>query len=302
LPSKARTIDTTVRLVGTRTNLNAPLRDPRRIVAVAPSNTEILHALGLGRRIVGVDRWSDYPPRVLRLPQIGSDLHVDIDKVTALEPDVVVASLHVPGMEDNLTAYEAAGLRYVAVGGRGLDGIWEDMRAIGHYLGRASRAAALIERTQQRMASVRARYGPVCDRPRVHWEWSARPVVAAQKSWITEMIEMAGGQNAYADLDVESIRLDPTAAIARQPDVVVACWCGARKLPTVQRILDRPGWQDTPAIHNRRVAVFAEDLFGRPGPRLAEGLERLARLLHPELQENQPSPPPQSSETLRRHR
>jgi iron complex transport system substrate-binding protein len=63
--------------------------------------------------------------------------------------------------------------------------------------------------------------------------------------------------------------------------VIVACWCGARKLPTVQRILDRPGWQTTPAVRERRVAVFAEDLFGRPGPRLAEGLERLARLLHP---------------------
>jgi iron complex transport system substrate-binding protein len=65
--------------------------------------------------------------------------------------------------------------------------------------------------------------------------------------------------------------------------VVVACWCGARKLPSVQRISTRPGWEGTPAIRNGRVAVFAEDLFGRPGPRLAQGLERLARLLHPEL-------------------
>jgi iron complex transport system substrate-binding protein len=271
-----------MRLVGYRTNLAQPLSEPRRIVAIAPSNTEILHALGLGRRIVGVDHWSDYPPRVKRLPQIGSDLRVDTDKVVALQPDVVVASLHVPGMEDNLPNFEQAGLPYLALGGRGLDGVWQDMRTIGFYLGRAQRAEALIALTQQRMASVQARYGTATLRPRVHWEWSARPVVAARQSWITELLHMAGAENAYADLDVESIRITPEQAIARQPDIVVACWCGARKLPTVQRLLDRPGWTTTPAVRNRRVAVFAEDLFGRPGPRLADGLERLAQLLHPE--------------------
>src|SRR5437899_7615074 len=109
-----------MRLEGWRTNLSGPL-DARRIVAVAPSNTEILHALGLGRRIVGVDSWSDYPPRVLRLPRLGSDLHVDVNRVAALRPDVVVASLHVPGMQDNVPAFEQAGLAYVAVGGCGLE-------------------------------------------------------------------------------------------------------------------------------------------------------------------------------------
>jgi iron complex transport system substrate-binding protein len=270
-----------MRIVGWRTNLSGPLANPRRIVAIAPSNTEILHALGLGRRIVGVDRWSDYPPRVRTLPQIGSDLRVDVDQVAALAPDVVVASLHVPGMEDNLPAFESAGFAYLALGGRGLDGVWQDMRTIGHYLGRTERAEALIQATQARMSAVHARYGSASARPRVHWEWSARPVVAARRSWITEMLHLAGAENAYIDLDVESVRVTPEEAIGRQPDVIVACWCGARKLPTVQRILDRPGWQTTPAVRERRVAVFAEDLFGRPGPRLAEGLERLARLLHP---------------------
>src|ERR1700737_722315 len=75
-----------MRIEGWRTNLPAPVPHVRRIVAIAPSTTEILHALGLGRRIVGVDRWSDYPPRVLRLPQIGSDLHVDVERVATCSP------------------------------------------------------------------------------------------------------------------------------------------------------------------------------------------------------------------------
>jgi iron complex transport system substrate-binding protein len=270
-----------MRIEGWRTNLAGPVPRVARIVSIAPSTTEILHALGLGRRIVGVDRWSDYPPRVLRLPQVGSDLRVDVERVAALEPDLVVASLHVPGMEDNLPAFEQAGFKYLALGGLGLDGIWEDMRVIGRYLGRSDRASELIEETRERMARVAARSASFSKRPRVHWEWSAHPFVAARRSWITELLEMAGGENIYIDLDVESVRVAPEDAIARQPDVVVACWCGARKLPTVERILTRPGWQDTPAVRDRRVAVFKEDLFGRPGPRLAQGLEQLAALLSP---------------------
>jgi iron complex transport system substrate-binding protein len=271
-----------MRIEGWRTNLSAPVANVRRIVSIAPSSTEILHALGLGRRIVGVDRWSDYPPRVLKLPRVGSDLRVDVERVAELKPDLVVASLHVPGMEDNLPAFERAGFAYLALGGVGLDGIWEDMRVIGRYLAREQRAEALIADTRARMAQVAARASAANGaRPRVHWEWSAHPFVAARRSWITELLEMAGGQNAYSDLDVESVRVTPADAIARQPDVVVACWCGARKLPSVERILARPGWQDTPAIRQRRVAVFKEDLFGRPGPRLAQGLEQLATLLSP---------------------
>jgi iron complex transport system substrate-binding protein len=272
-----------MRIVGWRTNLEAPVPHARRIVSIAPSNTEILHALGLGRRIVGVDRWSDYPPRVRTLPQVGSDLHIDVDRVAALDPDLVVASLHVPGMEDNLPLFSASGLPYLAVGGEGLDGIWHDLRLIGRFVGRLPRAEMLVGSMQSRMAFVAARCAALPERPRVHWEWSGRPVVAARRSWVTEMIQMAGGSNVYTDLDVESQRVSVEEAVGRQPEVVVACWCGARKLPTVQRILDRPGWESTPAVRSGRVAVFAEDLFGRPGPRLADGLERLAKLLHPEL-------------------
>lgn len=278
-----------MRLEGWRTNLAAPV-PARRIVSITPSNTEILHALGLGRRVVGVDRWSDYPPRVRSLPNVGSDLHVDVDRVLALQPDLVVAGLHVPGMEDNLPLFEQAGLPYVAVGGVGLAGVWQDMRVIGRFTSREVRAERLITDTRRRMAAVAARYASATPRPRVHWEWSGRPHVAARRSWVTELLRLAGGENAYADLDVESARVTLEEAVARQPDVVVACWCGARTLPTEQRVRGRPGWEATPAVRNGRVAVFSEDLFGRPGPRLAEGLERLARLLHPEIEPAAASP------------
>jgi iron complex transport system substrate-binding protein len=247
-------------------------------VSVGPSNTEILHALGLGLRIVGVDRWSDYPPRVRSLPQVGSDLRVDISRVVELEPDVVVASLHVPGMEDNLPAFERAGLSYVGVGGVGLSGVWDDVHAIGWWLGRQARAAALVERMRGEMASIAADVPARGPRPKVHWEWSAHPVVAGRRSWITELLELVGADNAYADLDVESVRVPLDEVCRRQPDLVVACWCGVRRLPTVDKVLARPGWSAVTAFAERRVRVLSEAYFGRPGPRLVDGLRQLATL------------------------
>ncbi len=266
-----------MRVEGWRTNLERPLADARRIVSVGPSNTEILHALGLGRRIVGVDRWSDYPPRVQKLPRVGSDLHVDVSQVRALHPDLVVASLHVPGMEANIAGFQTAALKYVAVGGVGLKGVWQDIHTIGHYLGRESRADTLVRNMQRAMQAIT----PPANgrRPRVHWEWSAHPVVAGRRSWITELLEMAGAENAYANLDVESVRITLEQAAASQPDLVVACWCGVRTLPSVERVLRRPGWDILRAFEQQHVAVLSEAYFGRPGPRLVQGLEQLATLL-----------------------
>ena len=255
------------------------MRQPRCIVSVGPSNTEILHALGLGRRIVGVDRWSDYPPRVRRLPRVGSDLRVDVSLVSELEPDLVVASLHVPGMETNLSGFDRAGLKYVAVGGVGLNGVWDDIRTIGRYVGRDTRAEALVREMRRAMDAVAT--GTARRRVRVHWEWSAHPVVAARRSWITELLDMAGAENAYGDLDAESVRVTLEEAASRQPDLVVACWCGVRQLPNVERVLRRPGWQRLTAFERGRVAVLSEAYFGRPGPRLVQGLEQLAALLSP---------------------
>jgi iron complex transport system substrate-binding protein len=217
---------------------------------------------------------------VQALPRVGSDLRVDIASVVSLRPDLVVASLHVPGMEANLPAFESAGLAYVAVGGVGLSGVWEDLRVIGRYLGREERSEALIASMQTRMAEVRVgRERRTGHPPRVHWEWSAHPVVAGRRSWITELLELVGAQNVYADLDVESVRVSHAEALRRAPDVVVACWCGVRRLPSVEKVLSRPGWQASPAIQHRRVAVLSEAYFGRPGPRLIQGLEQLAGVL-----------------------
>src|SRR5262249_61834301 len=101
--------------------------------------------------------------------------------------------------------------------------------------------------------------------------------------WRGPLRESAGAGKVYSVPGVRRFRFTGEGAVARQPDVVVACWCGFLEPPSVDRICNRPGWENVPAVRAGRVAVVAEDLFGRPGPRLADGLQRLAGLLHPEL-------------------
>jgi iron complex transport system substrate-binding protein len=257
---------------------------PRRIVSLSPSNTEILCALGLVRRLVGVDRWSDYPPAVARLPKVGRDLEIDLEKVAALEPDLVVACLSVPGMERNVAGMAAAGLPHISLEPAGLDSIYDNIRIAGRATGRASRAEALAAALATRLETVGARAQTADSRPRVYWEWWPKPpVAAAGTGWISRIIALAGGENVFGSVHQDTLRPSDDDVRAAAPDVIVACWCGARTPPHPAKIAARAGWEDLPAMRAGRVYTVPERFFARPGPRLADGAELLLGLLHPEL-------------------
>lgn len=257
---------------------------PARIVSLSPSNTEILCALGLRRRLVGVDKWSDHPPSVARLPRVGRGTDIDVAAVAALRPDLVVASLSVPGMERNLPRLEEAGLPFVTLEPNGLDTVYANIRLAARATDRAARGERLAADMERRLALARERAARAGSRPRVYWEWWPKPLVAAAGSgWMTELIAMAGGANVFADAGTDTVRPTPEEVGEREPEVIVACWCGARTPPRTSRLGGRAGWETVPAVRTGRVHVVPEALFGRPGPRLADGLELLVSLLHPEL-------------------
>jgi iron complex transport system substrate-binding protein len=256
---------------------------PGRIVSLVASNTEIVCALGLPERLVGLDNFSDYPPEVQHLPRVGRDLEIDAGKVAALEPDLVLASLSVPGMERNLAGLEAAQLKFIPVRPVGWEGLWRTIQEVATACGVPERAVALVTELKARTTTIAERMRSVTDRPRVYWEWWPKPpITAGGPSWITEMCRLAGGLNCFADLDIESRTVEADAVRERDPEVVVLCWCGAHKLPDPTMVAQRPGWQTISALKTGRVHAVLEPHFGRPGPRLIDGLEELARLLHPE--------------------
>jgi iron complex transport system substrate-binding protein len=251
---------------------------PRRIVSLAPSSTEILCALGVGDRLVGVDKWSDYPAHVQTLPKVGR-IEADPEAVMALHPDLVVACTSVPGMERNVERLEAHGLVLAVAEPTDLLGTLRSIRTIGQAIGRAAEADALVAAMEERIArvaDVARRAEPIS----VYWEWWPKPLsAAAGRGWMTGLIDSAGGRNVFADVDASSVRPADQDVIARDPATIFVCWCGAKTPPDVEQIRGRTGWGAMRAITDARVYAMPEGLFARPGPRLVEGLERLASAL-----------------------
>jgi iron complex transport system substrate-binding protein len=242
-----------------------------RLVSICPSNTEIACVLGLGDALVGLDRSSDFPPEVTeRLPRVGPDLTVDVDAIAALKPDLVLSSLSVPGMEKNLEGLDRAGIAHVVLDARSIDDVFRSIRLVGRLFGRGEHAERVVAGMRGRLDAVGARAASLAKRPRVFLEWWPKPVIVpGRQCWTTEMIRIAGGEPLFADLDVRSTPIEADAVPPRRPDILLTCWCGVpheRQKP--EKMLERPGWSG--------VAYAAEErFFGRPGPRLVDGVEWL---------------------------
>ncbi|MFN3652685.1 MAG: helical backbone metal receptor [Armatimonadota bacterium] len=261
-----------------------PARVPRRIVSLCPSNTEILHALGLLDRVVGVDDWSDWPPQVAEKPCVGPDLGVDLDRVEALRPDLVIASLSVPGMERNVEGLRRRGLPHLVLDGHSLGEIWESIRTVGRATGTAERAEAVIAGLQERIQRVRAAVARARRRPRVYWEWWPKPLFSpGGRNWLTPLSELAGCASVTRHVDAAAARPEPEEIVRTNPELILLAWTGvATEKVRPEVVRRRPGWQEITAVRTGRIHVMEEGLFCRPSPRLIDGLEQLAALAHPE--------------------
>lgn len=247
-----------------------------RIVSLACSNTEIVAALGCGDRLVGVDDHSDFPEDAVReLPRLGPDLSIDVDAVARLEPDLVLASLTLPGHERVVERIDRAGLRWIAPDPQSLADVYRDIRDIAALLGVPERAAALVDGMESAM--------PPCapTGTRVLVEWWPKPVIApGKRSWVNQVLERAGAVNPFADRDRRSSPLTDREVIEANPDVVVISWCGV-PLHRYRRdvVARRPAWGEISAIRNGRIEPITEAWLGRPGPRLVEGYRRMRQIL-----------------------
>lgn len=258
-----------------------------RIVSLAPSNTEIVAALGLLEQLVGVDDHSDWPPAVASLPRVGPDLQVDIAKVQALAPDLVLASLSVPGMERVVAGIQAAGLPHLVLNPHSLADIYADIRTVAVAAGVATRGERVVSELQARVEAAALRAGAAANRRgrrlRLYWEWWPRPLFSpGGRNWLTEISALAGGENLFAGVDQEAVRPDPDQVAALDPDVILAAWTGVwqERIP-LERITGRPGWERLRAVREGRVYALAEGKYNRPSPRLVDGLEELVELLAP---------------------
>lgn len=263
-----------------------------RIVSLCPSNTELVHALGLSEYLVGVDNYSDYPDEIVgKLPKLGPDLHIDMKKVVELKPDLTIASLSVPGMERVVAELAGTGLTYIILSPHTIEDIFTDMRTLTDALASydiQSQLQGIVHSLRTRVERIRSTTEHVGERPRLYWEWWPSPVFSpAKNNWLTEISDLAGATNIFADVEGDQVQDDGTRVLDGHPDYFLAVWTGVpqHKVP-LQKILQRKGWDTLPALSQGRLYILSEGLFCRPSPRLIDGLEQLITLLHPHVAEH----------------
>jgi iron complex transport system substrate-binding protein len=251
-----------------------------RIVSLTCSNTEIVSALGCAEYLVGVDDHSDYPEAVVtKLPRVGPDLSIDVARVAALRPDLVLASLTVPGHERVIAQLEAEKLPFFAPEPVSLEDVYDDIAQIAARLGVATRGAELLAELRR---EIPAQAPPrAVGAPRLLVEWWPKPVIVPGRlSWVHDLIERAGGENPFGARALKSTPISDDEAVLAAPDAVIMSWCGVRLDKYRPEIVyRRPAWQEIPALKARRVLAVPEAFLGRPGPRLVQGFRALRQIV-----------------------
>jgi iron complex transport system substrate-binding protein len=288
-----------------------------RVASLLPSATEMVHFAGAGETLVGVTHECDYPPGVERLPKLtsseiegrgltsaeidaavewrmtdtGSLYALDAGLLEELAPDLILTQglCDVCAVSTDLVERAAAGLKndpeILTLNPTSLRDVLDDAERVGEALGRGGVTREKISALEERLAGVRARVAGL-PRPRVGCiEWLDPPFSAGH--WVPEMVGIAGGEELFARPGEPSARLAWEEVFEAAPEALILMPCGfgaRRAAEEARRMLPGlPGWGDLPAVKAGRVwAVDANSLFSRPAPRLVEGVETLARLLHPE--------------------
>lgn len=248
-----------------------------RIVSTTCSNTEIVCALGCEQYLVGVDNHSDYPVDVVsRLPRVGPDLQVDAEVISQLQPDLVLASLTVPGHEKVIDSLERAGLPYWASSPESLEAVYTDINDIAERLNVHSRGTKLVEEMREHIQAV-DKQNQQPPSIAVQW-WPKPPIIAGSKSWIHDLIELAGGRNSLEAYDEISVPLEFEEFAKLNPDIIVMSWCGVKEGKYRSSVInDNPLLSSISAVKHQRIIPISEAFLGRPSVRLVEGFKLLKK-------------------------
>lgn len=258
---------------------------PQRIVSLAPSNTEILFALGLGDKIVGVTDYCDYPEAAKSKPRVAGYSTPNIEKLVSLGPDLIVAeSIHEKMV---LPALEKLGLTVIVTSATSLDIILHDIELIGQITGKTKAAVQLIDNLQRRIEAITSKTSsiPMEERPRVLYVcWHSPIWTMGSNTFIDDLIWKAGGINVFARDFEKSRAVSLEAVISKNPQVIIVSGMGTASELIYNSIIGEDRLRDIEAVTKGRVYKISDaNLIERPGPRIVNGLEEVAGYLHPEI-------------------
>ena len=255
--------------------------EPKRIVTLAPSLTEILYFLGLGDRVVGVTRFSYYPPEARLKPQVGSYIDLNVEKIISLAPDLVIGTAdgNQPGVVDLL---EQAGIAVFIVNPRNIRQTIDTVAIMGRLCGVTERANTLSKQLSRRVDRIidktKSRRKPL-----VFLQINLKPIMTVNKhTFLHDLVKLAGGRNMTEDEPITYPRISLEEVIRKKPEVIIISSMERGGRFEVAR-LEWLKWTSIPAVKNGRVHLIDSDLIDRPSPRIIEGLEVMARFIHPEV-------------------
>lgn len=258
---------------------------PQRIISLVPALTETLYAIGAGAQVVAVSSYDEYPPEVQALPRVGALLDPDTERIISLKPDLLITY----GSQVDLQAQmKRAGIATFDYRHAGLAHILVTIGELGQRTGRAAEAGKLVGAIEARLAAVRAHVAGR-RRPKTLLVFSREPrtlrnvYVSGGRGFLHDMLEIAGGDNVFRDLDKESVQVSTETMLARAPEVILELRPeeipGGR--PMQEELASWARLASVPAVRNQRVHFISGQAVTVPGPRVADSVERMAKALHP---------------------
>ena len=266
---------------GTTTTFPAP---PQRIVSLNPGLTEITFALGAGNRLVAVDTFSDFPPEAKNVqPRLTTFPSLSVETIVGLRPDVV---LSLADRDEDIAQIRRQGIPVLKIFPKDFDAAVRAIQTLGQLYAAADAADDIATDMDVRRDAVVAAVADA-PRPRVYEELDAsepdKPFVAGPNGFYGELIDLAGGENVFGDLPGDVGQVGAEAIVERDPEVIILTDADLPFNPqTPDMVAARPGWDSVTAVQNGAIYPVPGSLFSTPGPRLIDGLEQLARLLHPD--------------------
>ncbi len=260
--------------------------DLKRVVSLAPSITEIIFALGKEDLLKGVSRFSDFPTAAQKLPRVGSYVHLDLERIVALKPDLCIGI-----KEGNPIAVvrklEHLGIPVYAVDPKNLNSVLETILQLGKLLGADQKAHDIVSDLRTRIERVKSIVATSPNRPGVFFQIGISPIVSAgTETYIHELIVMGGGRN-LAEGPVPYPRYSREQVLGLSPDVlIITSMARSTIFERVKRQWAK--WPSMPAVRNNRILLMDSNILDRPTPRLIDGLEHVAEAIHPELYKEKP--------------
>lgn len=267
--------------LGRQVTLTAPAQ---KIVSMAPSITEALYALGAGGQVIGRDDLSDTPAEVKSLPSVGGNMgDYNYEAIAALQPDLVLAAeINTP---EQVKSLENLGLNvYYLSNPTDLESMYKLLTDLGTLVGREKQADTLVTSLKARVQTVEDKLANVTEEPLVFYELDAtdpaKPWTAGPGTFLDQLIAMAKGRNVGAALSSAWAQISQEELLVQNPQIILLG--DAAYGTTPESLAARPGWDALEAVQKNQIYPFDDNLVSRPGPRLVDGLEALAALLHPE--------------------